>query len=237
MNTIGDIKNEVLVRLSISTTTTSASGVTDTILNNWLLEAYRWAAAYKKWPFTEGRVSTTYATAITTNEDGYLVGDYPEGWKSDSIRLLKIGGNEVSKKEFYKFTKYLEDNSSANDRIFSDYSRRFYINPRIDVSGTVTVWGQYTPVVDLTDYTVAVTVFEQDGNDAIAEEMLRYAKERQQKSNEAEVHHQKAKEILDGIWERVQAEQYAYQLPSDDGIFKRFDVLKGGFEENNTDQF
>ena len=228
MLNLGDIKQEFLVR---NQTSTAVAFYTDSILNDWADQGYKWAAAYKKWPFTEGRASTTYASLIA-DEDSMLVGQYPEGWKSDSIKMMRIGGKKVDKKEFYKFRQYLEDNESATDRYFSDFGRQYYINPNIDISGTVTVWGQYTPGI-LDDAITATTVFsaEEEGNEAIVEMMMSYAKKREKKLNESQVHQAEAMRILEGIWTRIQAEQYGYQVPPDDGMFKRFDVLEGGFSD------
>ena len=184
-----------------------------------------------------GGWNTTY-TSLVTNEDGYLVGEYPEGWKSDSIRLLKIGGKEVGKREFYKFTKFLEDNSSSSDRIFSDYTRRYYINPNIDVSGTVTAWGQYTPTV-LSESDNTVFAGEDEGDEAIIQIVMGYIYSRLGDENNTEKQEQVSRRTLNELWVRIQAEQYGYQIPPDDGMFKRIDVLKGGLTENEIkrDQF
>lgn len=225
-----DIKIQTLARGGWSTTYT----ITEANLDLFVDRGHQFSAGYKKWPFTEGRVSTTYASLVT-NEDSYLVGEYPEGWKSDSIRLLKIGGYEIGKREFYKFTKFLEDYPSNNDRIFSDYARRYYINPRIDVSGTVTCWGQYTPA-SLADNN---TVFagETEGDEAIIEMVMSYVYKRLGDGRNAEKHEQTSRRILEELWKRISDEQYNYQVPPDDGMFKRFDVLKGGYEEENENQF
>lgn len=236
INTVGTIKSEVLVRLSA----TSTSGYySDAILDSWINDAHRFASSYKKWPFTEGRVSTTYASLVT-DEDGMLVGEYPEGWKSDSIRQMKIGGKLVEKKEFYQFQKFLEDYPSDTDRIFSDYSRRYYINPSIDLSGTVSVWGQYLPAELDTSVPDTETIFsntEDEGNQAIVELILYYAYNRERQLNDAELHYNKAISILEGILKKIQDEQYAYQLPDGDGMFERFDVVQGGFDDLKRDQF
>ena len=240
LNTQGDIKNDVLVQGQISTT---IAFFTDTILNTWISKAHTWASARHKWPFTEGRVSTTYAS-LSTQEDGYLVGEFPEGWKSDSIRLLTIDGKEVGKRNFYEFRTFLENNSSNNKRIFSDFGRRYFINPSIDLSGTVTVWGQYTPapldgtIADATNYTV-FSNNEEEGNEAIVEEVLSYVKKRESKLQESIAHHQRAVEILEEIWQRIKDEQYAYQTEDNDGMFKRIDVLGGALRDDlfKRDQF
>lgn len=237
MRTLGDIQTNVLVKANMSTT---LAFLTDTILNDFIDDAHKFCSGYKKWPFTEGRVSTTFASLVT-DEDGILVGEYPEGWKSDSIRRLSIGGKRVDKKEFYKFHEFLEDFLSDTDRIYSDHGRRYYINPNIDISGTVTAWGQYTPAtIDRTDLT-SITVFEgeQEGNEAIIEETLSYIENKKKDLPKSIAHHKRATDILDGLWERIQGEQYGYQLPDGDGMFERFDVLEGAMRDDlfKRDQF
>lgn len=233
MTNLGEIKADVLVKLAVSTTT---AYYTDDILNDWIDQAHKWAAGYKKWPFTEGRVSTTWAS-LTTDEDGMIVGEYPEGWKSDSIRYLTIGGCRVDKKNYYKFRQYLEDNSSATDRIFTDHGRRYYVNPRIDVSGTVTAWGQFTPAELDGSVPTSETVFqgEPEGAEAIVEKVLSFAKIRENKFQEAAGHENLAKQKLEELSQRIKDEQAGYQDTDNDGMFKRFDVVEGGFHDDLFD--
>lgn len=240
MTTKSQIITEVLVRLNQSTTVGYYTG---TILNNWLDQAHKWAAGYKKWPFTEGRQSTTFAS-LATDEDGLLVGLYPEGWKPNSIRYITIGGKKVDKREYGSFREFLENNSDDSRRIFANKAVRYYVNPDIDLSGTVTVWGQYTPVMDLTDETstTAFSTYAEEGNEAIVLKMLSYAKEKEKSptavdgrgrtSSESVGFHQKAIAVLEELWVRIQDEQYGEQTEAGDGIFKRFDLLKGGFKED-----
>jgi hypothetical protein len=226
-----DLGTQILVRGGWSTSYT----VTSTNLDLLIDRAHQFCAGYKKWPFTEGRVSTTFASLVTT-EDGYLVGEYPEGWKSDSIRLLKIGGYEVDKTSFYKFTKFLENYPQGNDRMFSDYARRYYVNPRIDLSGTVSVWGQYTPAALDSENTVFQG--ETEGDEAIIEMAMSYIYERLGDTNNSLNHEKTSRQTLEELWKRIEAEQYAYQTPPDDGMFKRFSVLDGGFQDDiNENQF
>ena len=237
MITSGDIKTEFLVR---NQTSTLAGFYTDTILKDLLDVSHKWAAGYKKWPFTEGRVSTTFAS-LGTSEDGWLVGEYPEGWKPDSIRLLTIGGKRVKKTDFYKFQSFLEDNDSNDERMFTDHGLRYFVNPNIDISGTVTVWGQYTPTdLDATD-TSAQTVFSssEEGNEAIVEMMLSHAKKREQNLQESIAHKKEAVLILDELWKKIQDEQYNYHTVNDDGMFERVDVLGGALRDDlfKRDQF
>jgi hypothetical protein len=237
ITTIGDIQSEFLVR---NNRTTTDGFITDQILKDWTREASNYCAGFHKWPFTEGRVSTTYASLVTS-EDGYLVGEYPEGWKSDSIRLLTIGGKRVDKKNFYKFQQFIEDNPSDDERIFSDYNRRYYVNPRIDLSGTITVWGQYSPFFD-TSLPGETTVFssnEEEGNEAIVEKMTSYLKRREHQVQEAETYDQRTNLKLEEIWKKITDEQALYQDTDNDGMWKRFDAVNGGFRDDimNRNQF
>lgn len=246
LRTNGDIMTEVLVR---NNRTTTDGFVTDAMLQGWLKNAHNWATSLFKWPMTEGRASTTFASYIT-NEDGYLQGVYPEGWKSDSIRSLTIGGKKVTKTNFYKFQKFIEDNPNDTSRIFTDRARIIYVNPRIDLSGTVTAWGQYTPILDVTDLT-AITLFsdaDEEGNEAIVFAMSAYLFERESPSvsyargkmiSPAIAKLERAQELLTQVWKRIGDEQFGYNAVQDDGMFKRIDILRGGLAEDlyRRDQF
>ncbi len=219
LQNVGDIKNEVIVRLS---TDTSVAYYTDTILNSWVNTAHRFATAYKRWPFTEGRVDTTYVSG----QERYL---YPEGWRTDSIRILQVGGKRVQKTNFEDYQNYIEDNAGGSDRIFTDFVREYYINPSIDLAGTVTVYGQYNPIIDVSipATETVFTNYEEEGNEAIVEEMMAYALEREKKMEEAIAHHKKAKEILDGVYARtIKDEGFGYQTKNRE-MFKRINVIEG----------
>lgn len=232
LNTIGDIQDEILVRLEAGTAT---SGLyTDTILNDWINQSHRWASGYRKWPFTEGKVSTTLSL------DGQDAQDYPEGWKADSIRIVQIGGKRYQKLNYEDWLIFREDRASDDEKVYSDFARRLFVNPN-GASGTLAVFGQYTPApIDVTDKG-AITVFsnnEDEGNEAMLLEMISFAKTREGKPKEAEYWHRRAIEILNGIWERVGEEQFGYHSKNR-GMFKRIDVLEGALEDEllKRDQF
>lgn len=252
MTTQGDIIKDFLVKMNQSTTT---AFYTDQILTTWCSNANQWAAAKYKWPMTEGRYSTTSAS-MGTNEDGYTTLEYPEGFRNDSIRLLTIGGKKFQKKNFYKFQSFLQDNSSDTTDLFTDFGRRMFINPHAaDLSGTVVVWGQINVAPLATDTVngvsgsigqdpTALTIFsgsEEDGNEALVEKMMSYALQREKSPTSmyrgkyvspASFHGQTADGMLDAIWKRIQEEQAMYQDTLDEGMFKRFDVMRGGFKED-----
>lgn len=232
ISNFGDIRDQVVVRLGISTTAAASAGYTDAILNNWVNSAYKWAVGYHTWPFTEGRVSTTYST---TEEWSF------EGYKADSFRLVQVGGKRLQKLNFEDYQMFREEESSSNDRVFSDFGRLVFINPNIDASGTLTAWGQFVPkdidVTDLTEKTV-FTDGDEDANEAIVEETLSYANTREKKEKESVFHHQRAMQILDGVWKRYNDEQFNYQTKNR-GMWKRVDILKGDLYDDTfrRDQF
>ena len=222
---IGDFIDEVLVELSASTTSGYYS---DTILKDWVKQSYAFATGYKKWPMTEGRLQTTYASTEEWNLEGY---------KADSFKIMTIGGKRIKKLNFEDYLLFREESSSGDDRVFSDFGGLVYINPNADVSGTLVAYGQYNPLLDVTDLsaTTIFTNFDLEGNRAMLHEMLSYAYWREREFNMADVHHKKAIEILDNVWNRISKEQYKYQThPDRGGMFDRFDVLGGGY---NKDEF
>lgn len=238
LSTVGEIKAEFIVRQSSATTTAQ---VTDTMLSNWLDQGHKYSAGWKKWPMTEGRSATSY-TSLLTDDEGLLYGNYPEGWKLRSIRFMRIGGDRYDKKDFFGFMKFLEDTPSANDKLFTDYGRLYYVNAQANGGGTVSVWGQFVPTIDTTD-TAATTIFsgtDEDGNLAIVELMQSYAMTREKKEDEAKLHLEKAQAILDGVWKKFTDEGFAYQQsPSNEGMFKRIDVARGALRDDlfKRDQF
>jgi hypothetical protein len=217
---------------------TTSAWTSDTQLNRLIDQAHKWAAGYHKWPFTEGRISTTLAS-LTTNEDSYLRGEYPEGWKSDSIRQLTIGGLRYQKLNFEDFQIYLEEQPRGTDKVYSDFARVYYVNPNTGVSGTVAAWGQYTPATLDDESATDETVFrgEDEANQAIIDEVISYLLRRDGKEQEAVNHHNLAKQTLEELWKRIGDEQFAYQT-KDREMFTRVDVVNGGYYDDlDTDQF
>ncbi len=232
LSTYSDIQNDFIRKAGIQTT---SAGYTDAIIGAWFQQANRWATSFKKWPHTEGRVSTTFATG---SEEWSF-----EGYKADTIRMVIIGTKRLQKLNFEDYMIMKEENPTSTDRVFTDYGRLVYINPLADVSGTMTAYGQYTPIdPDITD-AAAVTVFsncDEEGNEAMVQEMLSYLMTREKKDKQAQFYHERAVAILEGMWDRVGGEQYAYQTHrARGGWFKRMNILGGGVQDEliRRDQF
>jgi len=106
----------------------------------------------------------------------------------------------------------------------------------------MTAYAQITPTNfdDLTD-DVAISVFsdyDDDGNEAVSEEVLAYINFRERKTTEGNFHHSKAMQVLESLWEKVKDEQFNYKT-HDRGMFKRINVLRGGLTDDliHRDQF
>lgn len=236
--TLGDLATELMVRLGTSTTV-STPFLTDAIVYGWIKDANTWASADHKWPFTEGRVSTTYSTALQ-DEYGNVIVPYPEAWKGDSVRFMTIGQKKMTKLLYDDLLRFKEDSPSDTDRVYADYARQLFVNSASDVSGTLTMYGQYTPIFDITDLT-QTTIFsdyDEEANEAIIREAMSYMRIKEKNFGEAEKLHESAKQYLDEVWKRVQAEQNVPQKKNG-GMFERFDVLDGGFRGDSfkRDQF
>ncbi len=239
LKTRDNIFTEFLVR---NNRTTTDGFVSDTILKSWFYNAHIWAASSYKWPFTEGRIQTTFASAGGPGADEW----YFEGFKSDSFRLVQVGGKRLQKLNFEDYQIFREEEPTGTDRVYSDFGRTVFINPNIDASGTVVAYGQLEPYVDVTDETCK-TVFsdyEEEGNEAIVEKMSEYLKLKEMpgqqglKVSEADIHKKKAQDTLDRLWKRISDEQFTYQTHSDrGGMFKEFDVLSGNEKEITEDRF
>src|SRR3990167_2531423 len=223
LNNVGDLISEVLVR---NNRTTTDAFITDAMLQDWVRDSNKWATAYHKWPFTEKRdFSSTWSG---TEEVAYT--DLGVGYRTDSIRMILVGGKRLRKINYKDYLTFREEQSSSTDRVFSDYGRTVFINPNADVSGSLVTYGQYTPSIDPTDLT-ATTIFsdyDEEGNEAYVEKMTSFLKRREHLAEEAELHDQRASAKLEEIWKRILDEQYKYQgHAAAGGQWEHFDVIKG----------
>lgn len=232
MQTGADIITEFLVR---NNRTTTDSFITDGTLDRWLNNAHVWAAGYHKWPFTEQLTSLGTYGAETSSYSTFNV-------KSDSVRFLAVAtsASDISSyKRFkkvnqYDYFQYREDNSQGTEKIFTDVNRTLFINPNAGVSGDVIALFQYQPSsVDASSTTTVFTDYDNEGNEALVLKMSAYLKYREHQTYEAQVDDQTAAAKLNELWRTIQDEQAMYQPgPATDGMYKRFDVLRGGFKED-----
>lgn len=235
MRTRDEIFTEVLTR---NNRTTTDGFVSDTDLKNWYRDANKWAASRHKWPMTEGRLSTTFTTGLGENSDEWNF----EGYKGDAIRLITIGGKRLTRLNYNDYQILKEEATGADDRVWAMYGNTVFINPLADVSGTLVVYGQYQPAIDLTDET-SITVFsdwDEEANEAILEKMTSYLKRREHLPQEAELHDNRARDILDEKYKLILDEKFnETQTPERGGMWERVDVIGGTLQDDlyNRDQF
>lgn len=234
LNNLGDIKDQVLVRLNASTT---AAYYTDPMLNQWIDMGHRWAASYKKWAFL---YYVDQSILFSSASETY---NYPSNFKTGSIRFIQDQStaqpNIYQKVDFMSYKNYRASNASGQDKIFSDLGRTFYINPNI-ASGTLMCYGIILPA-SLGGDPTATTVFssaDEDGNESIVEFTMSYAKLREKKQSEADDHIKRAMAILDNLWKAMIVEDGNKQ-GKDLSMFKRFNVERGVLSEDllKRDQF
>lgn len=226
LNNVGDIFTEFLAR---NNRTTTDGFISDTNLKTWTKVAHDWAAGFRPWPMTQGKASTTFATEETP---------IFEGWRADSTKFIQVGGKRYQKLNFDDYQQFREETPDDEERVFSDFARTYYVNPN-GASGTLVAYGHYRPILDTTDLT-ATTIFsgfEEEGNDAIVEYMTGLLKRREHLPDEFVLQEQVAAQKLNNVWNGISQEQVNYHTRA--GLFKRLDVLEGGFEEDlyKRDQF
>lgn len=206
--TFQEMQTELQARLSIASTNTFW---TLQMLKDWLNQANRWACGYKHWPLTEG-------AKYTSSRANALYYDYPLEFRSDSIRRLEIesgGGKmeEYKKVKYQDFMKYIRENPSGEEKIFSDFRRHYFINPKVTVNGReICLWGQEKPAKLVNDADKSpFAEGEEAGEEAIIKRALSIALKKGRKYTEARIEAEEAKEILNEIWERIKEEQAGYQ--------------------------
>lgn len=225
------LQTEVFTRGAIDST---SSFITERMVRSWLGDAYIWASSYHKWPFTE---YMDKSGAFTSGTESYV---YPNtSLKTDSIRLMKVGSYLFGKKNFSDYLQYREDYSNGTDKIFSDFGRTLYINPNC-ASGTIYAYGQLTPISFLSWMTTygseasASTVFnnyDPEGDDAVIEKTLSWVYKRKGDLKKAADYSERAKLLLEEIWQRCKDEQAMYQT-KDRSLFEDFDIFEGNDGDN-----
>lgn len=163
----------------------------------------------------------------------------------NSIRYLMVGDKRFTKVNWDDYRIYKEEKSSGQDKIFSYFGGVVFVNTNADVSGTLTAYGKYMPadIADGDGNDTTDTVFSEgndEGNQAIINEVISYIYRRENKPNDSVNHHNLAIEHLERLWTKIREERALDQtVEARGGQFKRLDVLSGGFKDtiNNEDRF
>lgn len=213
---------EVCRKLNISYS--AVAGGTDDLFaigdfKSWLNLAVQRAWDYARWIFSEKAVYTQTAQ----DQDYY---DYPADFISDSIHILKVE-NQDGKMETYKkirfedYQRYREEQAEGKDKIFTDFKRFYFINPKAFtgvVARKIEIWGKKRALIlindtDLLPFSPETDNEENSGNLSIV--LLAYAmaldSDKKKDVNKALIMERKALEILETIAKREQEEQTSYR--------------------------
>jgi hypothetical protein len=177
---------------------------TDTDLGEFIKLAVIKAWDYKPWDFAEGSKTATTVSDMRTS--GYA--DYPTDIQSGSLYLLKIDGKEYKKLLFQDYLKFLEDNPTATDRVWSEQKRFVFMNANAYSAGQVLdMYGKLMPPIlslttDLLPFSPDSDNYEHSGNEAVV--LLAYSEalssEKKKNPTQAEIERGKAYQLLDLIW-------------------------------------
>jgi hypothetical protein len=195
---------------------------------------------YKPWDFTEGSKTATTVSDMLTS--GYA--DYPQDLQSGSIYLLKIDGKEYKKLLFQDYLKFLEDNPSATDRVWSEQKRFIFINSNAYSAGQVMdQYGKLMPPVlssssDILPFSPDTDNNEHSGNEAIV--LLGYSEaldsEKKKNPSQAEIERGKAYQLLDLLWKPF-ADQRSTLQSKNRPFFNTPDFFGNGAQGQNTGNF
>ena len=196
-------------------------------LTRWLTLAKDLAYARHPWPMTEGRREI----ATVAGQEQY---DYVTDMKSDSIIYLTVNDKRYQKLLFEDYMKYKEDYDTGAEKYFTDRNRDIYINYLAQDFGNSIVCYCQVEVTGTISSTVSSTVFtaaEPEADEAIVKLAFSMAlgSEKEKNPTKARIERTEALGILDDIWLKIAEQQHQYQT-KDRPLFKRFNVLEGGYE-------
>lgn len=213
--TNADLKTAIRDDLSIST---GDAFYADAYVQRIANRAVRWFSALHPWQQTQ---YAYYRDSVVAQE--YY--NYPEKFRTDSIFKLKFNGEDYDRILFSEYLKYQEEPAgSANDKIYSDFRRQFFIHPAPTTVAEITVFGHLIPDDMSADADTHPFVGEQDPEEAILKYAIGLAlkKGRGTLYDKGVAEINAAKSIADAIWEMQKKEQSKYQTKD----IKMFDFIE-----------
>jgi len=206
MITRQDIENELVARVMLAGNSTLLSSARVTQL---VQDANLWAGTLHFWPpLFRSRI---FSSKPNTQSLAYDYYDYPTDFLTGSISRLYIANNKYEKKAFNDFLDYV-DNAVAgsvppntSNRIFAEFSRQFFVYPRVSVAGTNDglVWGNIQPLqLSSSSSNTIFSLWNDSGNEAILKKALSVALERLDPQFAA-VQKAEAVQLLNVIWKKI----------------------------------
>lgn len=183
----------------------------DTDLGTFIQLATIKAWDYKFWDVAEHKVTGTTSGGTIA---------YDQTLQSGSISLLRINGYEYRKLLYQDYLKFLEENPTATDKIWSEYNRTAYVNTNAFTNGQgYELYGKKMPPIltsgsDLLPFSPDADNYEHSGNEAIVQ--LAYGEaldsEKKKEYAQAEVERKKAYQTLDLLWKPMAEQRASMQI-------------------------
>lgn len=163
-----EMEIELQSRLQVSSNSTQYPASRLTTL---IQDAYKWATTMFTW-------LDLVDAKETNSKAGYEYYDYPEDFRSSSIVMLTMDGDEYTRKNFEDYQDFKRNNPNSTEKIFANYGRRFFIFPTPTTNGTnnISIWGQ--GVASSLSSPSSTTIFTNnkvEGNEAIVKKALSVA--------------------------------------------------------------
>lgn len=202
--------------------TTSDAFYTTAYIKRVINRAHKWVAGMRNWPQTE----ETYKRDSEVGQNYY---NYPTNFKTDSIVELSYNGVIYDKTVWRDYRRYLVDNPTGQDKIWSDLKRQYHINENVALSAItdgIEITGHLIPdsMVNGTD----TTLFTGDSN--IENAIIKYAQSLIYKKGRGQMYdrgialEEDAKALLGDAWSQIMKSQGDYA--SKNGVvFNQIDVL------------
>lgn len=182
---------------------------------------------YKPWPFTQ---KVKKATSVSTE---YY--DHPSDLMNGSIYRLTMGGKEYKKLDPQSYFKRFEDDSTSQDRIWTEVETYIFVNQNAyTVGDELCLFGKKFPATlsadaDLMPFSPTTDNYEHSGNEAIV--ILAFSEaldsEKKNNPNQAEIERKKAYQSLDVLWQPF-AEQKALMQSAGRPMFEVPDLFGNG---------
>lgn len=160
MQTYGEMQSELVSRLQVANNSTLFP---TSRIQTLIKDAHLWATSLYIW-------LDLVRAKTTSTRSGHEYYDYPTEFRTDTIVMIEIDGEEYDRKNFEDFRDYRRNNATSKKKIYSNYGRQFFISPipTVDGSNNMDVWGAIqAPQLTLsTDYTI-FSRNNDSGNEAI----------------------------------------------------------------------
>lgn len=202
-------------------------------VNQGAMQAYD----FRMWDFAEHSKTATFDATDITN--GYVA--FPNDIMPSSVYYLTIDGEEFDKKTFSSYTKYFENNPTAEDKMWTEFKRLLFFNRNACADGDVIdIYGKrafrtLSGDSDLLPFSPDTDNEEYSGNQACI--LLAYAEalssDKKKNTAQAKAEYEKAMAILERLAGQMEQGRVAEQV-KDRPMFDVPDMFRGQSNGNSS---